>query len=194
MKRNIRLHLDRKHPETLQDEKKATGQANTKTEREALRSKSTGQFHSPEKEIPKDVISHGVAVGPPGTKGSNSHRSPSWKEAKKSAEEKEAKKKAAEAEKNKATSSGDSHQATPINSSENNPNTSGVVPQAGPTLSVPNQIQLSKPKRPKATGASTAGNPSSEDLLDTLNEDLVRRSSRLKSANRTRKYGALIYD
>ena len=71
------------HPEILQDEKKAAGQVTSKTERNALRSKSTGQFHSPEKTFPDDVISHGVAVGPPGTKGSNSHRSKVGKKPKK---------------------------------------------------------------------------------------------------------------
>ncbi len=91
------------HPEVLQEEKKMAGQATTKTERDAVRSLSTGQFHTPEKTVPEDVIPHGVAVGPPGTKGANSHRSQSWKEAKKAAEEK---KKAAGVAKSKEPNAG----------------------------------------------------------------------------------------
>ncbi len=133
------------HPEILRD---ASGQANIKTQRDALRSKNTCQFHSPEKTVPDDVISHRVVMGPPGTKGSNYHRSQSWKDAKKAAEGKTAKKKATEVEKSKATNQGDSNQANLTNSAAKNPYASGIQLQAGPTLSVPNQVQQGCPKSP----------------------------------------------
>ncbi len=87
---------------------------------------------------------------------------------------------------NKGTNSG--------SSTANSSSSSGPQPQAGATLSIPSKVQLHTPKSPKAPDASTAGNSFDEDLFSQSNEDVVRRSSRLKSANRTRKYGAIIYD
>ncbi len=163
-----------RHPEILQDEKKAANQSSTKTEKDALRSTSNGQFYSPEKKLSDDVIPHGVAFGPPGTKGSNSHRSQSWKEAKKSAKNQAAKKTGAEstvagaspplpkAGTSTATQAANTVSTTPNANAPNSPTSS-----AWPTSSQSSQ----------GSGDPTAanqGNLLNEDFV----EDCVRRSSR----------------
>ena len=77
------------HPEILQEEKRASANP-PKTERDAVRSKATGQFLSPEKTVlTPETIPHELAIRTPGTKGTNSHRSQKWEEAKQAAKEKE---------------------------------------------------------------------------------------------------------
>ncbi len=167
------------HPEILQEEKKAVGQSVAKTERDAMRSTSNGQFYSPEKKLPDNVIPHEVAVGPPGTKGTNSHRSQNWKEAKKAAKDKASKKKGEETTGVAGTSS-----------SVQDPNASNSASIEPPTL------PANAPSSP--TNPAGNGNPADANqgnlLSEDLNEDYVRRSSRLKTANRTQKFGAIVYD
>ena len=168
------------HPEILQEEKKAVGQSASKTERDALRSTSNGQFYSPEKKVPDDVIPHGVAVGPPGTKGTNSHRSQNWKEAKKAAKEKAHKKKGGQGTGVEENSSKTLTEPSASNSANSGPIT---LPANAPN----------SPTNPANTGSPTEAN-SGNSLTEDLNEDPIRRSSRLKTANRTQKFGAIVYD
>ncbi len=176
------------HPEILQEEKKAAGQTTSKTEREALRSTSNGQLYSPEKKLPDDVIPHGVAVGPPGTKGSNSHLSQSWKEAKQAAKDKAVKKKGEE-----TTGAAKSHSKTGELISAQTTNAAPTTASANMTSSPTNsngQVQSNNLPNPGDSTAANQGNSLTEDLV----EDQVRRSSRLRTASRTQKFGAIVYD
>ena len=174
------------HPENLQDEKKGANQGVTKTERNAMRSTSNGQFYSPEKKLPDDVIPHGVAVGSLGTKGANLHRSQSWQEAKKAAKDKAAKKKGTEATGASPTKTGPAGATATANTAPNAPKTTAENAPAGLTGTAPSQVQ----QNPVGLAASIQGNLKTEDLV----EDNVRRSNRQKTANRTQKFGAIIYD
>ena len=161
------------HPEILQLEKKASANP-PKTERYAVRSKATGQFLSPEKTVlTPDTIPHGVAIGTPGTKGTNSHSSQSWEEAKKAAKEKEEKKK-----------------VEMLTTSET-AQTNTAAPPPTTVLSGPTQANTTPAPGNNNNDPSAAGN--NNQLPEFETENTVRRSDRLQTANRTRKYGAILY-